>query len=120
MSTLDQTKDEEVVVQQFKTETNQEQADIIADQFESISKLYQPLIVDDIEMPSTENSAPHPLFEPFEIYEKIKSMKKKTSTVPGDIPWRIITEFSVELSYPLSHLYNTCSSVWSLATALEV
>ena len=114
MSTLDQTKDEEVVVQQFKTETNQEQADIIADQFESISKLYQPLNVDDIEMPSTENSAPHPLFEPFEIYEKIKSMKKKTSTVPGDIPWRIITEFSVELSNPLSHLYNTAvlSGVW--------
>ena len=34
-------------------------------------------------------------------------MKKKKSTVAGDIPWRIISEFSVKLSYPLSNIYNT-------------
>ena len=41
-------------------------------------------------------------------------MKKKNSTVPGDIPWRVIREFSVELAGPLSNIYNTCTlnGVW--------
>jgi hypothetical protein len=43
MSTIDQTTDEKLLIQQFKSETNQDQAEIIADQFESISKLYKPI-----------------------------------------------------------------------------
>ena len=41
-------------------------------------------------------------------------MKKKASTVFGDIPWRIISEYSVELSTPLSNIYNssTLAGVW--------
>ena len=41
-------------------------------------------------------------------------MKKKASTVLGDIPWRIILEYSVEFSTPLSHIFNSASlaGVW--------
>ena len=41
-------------------------------------------------------------------------MKKKASSVPDDVPWRIITEFSVELAAPLCNIYNTeiLSGVW--------
>ena len=41
-------------------------------------------------------------------------MKKKTSTILGDIPWRIIKEFSVELADPLSNIFNSCTleGVW--------
>ena len=41
-------------------------------------------------------------------------MKKKSSTVCGDIPWRIISEYSVELSFPLANIYNTStlSGTW--------
>ena len=48
--------------------------------------------------------------------EKIKKMKKKSSTVLGDLPWRVILEFSVELSTPLSNIYNssTLAGVWPL------
>ena len=114
MSTLDQQKDDCISVEQFKGETSQNQAEIIADQFASISNLYKPLDPDDIEIPDVEESAPHPLYEPLEIYEKIASMKKKASTVPGDVPWRIISEFAVELAFPLSNIYNTStlSGVW--------
>ena len=114
MSTINQTKDEEIIVEQIKNETSQKQAEIIADQFASISNLYQPLKTEDIDIPSDVNSEPVPLFEPMQIYEKIKSMKKKASTVPGDIPWRIISEFSVELAFPLSNIYNSASlaGVW--------
>ena len=94
--------------------SSQEQADVIADRFSEISNLYEPLNSDDVE-----DSKPLPLFEPYEIYEKIKKMKKKASTVFGDIPWKVITEFSVELSFPLSNVYNsstlagTWPSIWN-------
>jgi hypothetical protein len=41
-------------------------------------------------------------------------MKKKSSTVPGDIPWRIISEFSVGFASPLSNIYNTVTltGIW--------
>ena len=121
MSTLDQSKEDKISVQQLEGETSQSQAEIIADQFASISNLYQPLNSEDIEIPNTKDSAPHPLYEPFEIHKKIKSMKKKASTVPGDVPWRIISEFSVELSSPLSNIYNsaTLSGVWPIIWKYE-
>ena len=41
-------------------------------------------------------------------------MKKKASTVIGDIPWRVILEYAVEFSSPLSNIYNsaTLDGVW--------
>ena len=33
-------------------------------------------------------------------------MKSKTSTVIGDIPWKVIKEYSSYLSYPLENIYN--------------
>ena len=35
-------------------------------------------------------------------------MNKKAATIVGDIPIKIISEFSVELATPLAHIYNTC------------
>ena len=74
MSTIDQTKDDVVTVQQFKGETSKMQAELTADQFASISNLYQPLNSDQIEIPNTEVLAPQSLFEPYQIYLKMKSM----------------------------------------------
>ena len=41
-------------------------------------------------------------------------MKKKSSTIDGDIPWRSLSEFSVELSEPLSNVFNSAliSGLW--------
>ena len=33
-------------------------------------------------------------------------LNKKAATVTGDIPMRLIAEFSVELSFPLAHIIN--------------
>ena len=115
MSSMDQTKEDKVMVQQFVGMSSKEQSEEIADQFASISKLYEPLESDGVEIPNMdENSSPLPLFETYQIYKKIKSMKKKASSVPDDVPWRIITEFSVELAAPLCNIYNTSilSGVW--------
>ena len=60
------------------------------------------------------HSKPVPLFEPCEVFEKISKMKSKASSVIGDIPWKIVKEFSVELSTPLSNIYNsaTLAGIW--------
>ena len=91
-----------------------QQAEIIADKFAEVSNLYEPLKKEDIQIPNDVDSEPCPIFEPCQIYDKIRKMKKKTSVVTGDIPWRIISEFSVELSTPLSNIYNsaTLAGVW--------
>ena len=36
-------------------------------------------------------------------------MKKKSSTVPGDLPWKLIREFAVEVSEPLCHIFNSAT-----------
>ena len=114
MSSMDPTKEEKVLVEEIIDLPSDQQAEIIADEFAKISNLYQPLKTEDIKIPSFANSKPSPLFEPHQMYEKIRKMKKKASTVCGDIPWKIILEYSVELSDPLSNIYNSCTldGVW--------
>ena len=109
MSEVDPTKEEQVSVHKLMGISSQDQAEQIADEFASISNLYQPLKSEDLQMPSTKDSKPLPLYEPLDIYNKIKSIKKKCSTVPGDIPWRIISEFAAELANPLCNIYNSSS-----------
>ena len=114
MSSIDPTRDEKISVEEIEELSSEQQAEIIADRFAEISNMYQPLKKEDINIPSSENSKPCPLFEPFEIHDKIQKMKKKSSTVLGDVPWRIIKEFSIEISTPLSNIYNssTLAGVW--------
>ena len=114
MAAIDPAQDDKVCVQQIMDLPSDQQAERIADDFSKISNLYQPLKSEDIQIPSMINSKPYPLFEPHEVYEKIRKIKKKASTVLGDIPWKIVTEFSVELSTPLSNIYNsaTLAGIW--------
>ena len=114
MSEIDPTSEEKIQVQEIINEPSKTQAELIANKFSEISNLYQPLKSENVDIPCKDDSKMVPLFEPYEIYEKIRKMKKKASSVTGDIPWKIIREFSVELSYPLSNIYNssTLAGVW--------
>jgi hypothetical protein len=105
MSSIDPTKQDKVVVQDIMDVPSNQQAEIIADEFAKMSNLYEPLKSEDVQVPGFENSKPYPLFEPYQIHEKISKMKRKASTVIRDIPWKIISEFSVELSDPLSNMW---------------
>ena len=51
------------------------------------------------------DSAP-PIISELDCYQKLLKAKKPKSGVPGDLPPRIIKEFSVELAKPLETLYN--------------
>ena len=107
MSQLDPTKGNDVEIEELQNLSIPAQAEAIADNFDKIANLYDPLKKEDIEIPEDAQSRTLPLYEPHQIWEKIKSMKKKKSTVKGDIPWRIICEFSVELSSPFCNIFNT-------------
>ena len=49
-----------------------------------------------------------PTIYPWDILRVMKSLNKKAATVPGDLPMKILLEFSVELAEPLAHIYNSC------------
>ena len=115
MSQMDPAKDEKVYVQELMDVPSQTQAELISDNFSEISHLYHPLKSEDIQIPSLENSKPVPLFEPYLVYEKIKKIRKKESTVCGDIPWKVIAELSVKnVLSPVKHIYNssTLAGIW--------
>ena len=114
MSSTEKFRDDKVYLEEFTNVPSQIQAELIADKFAKVSQEYLPLDADDIIIPNATDSSPLPLFEPYQIHEKIRKMKKKSSNLVGDVPWRIISEFSVELSVPLSNVFNTAilDGVW--------
>ena len=106
MSSVDPTVGENIQVEELNGLSSQEQVESIADNFAEIANLYEPLDKKDITL-SLDDSKPCPIFEPLQIYNNIMKMKNKSSTVKDDLPWKIIVEFSVELSFPLSNIYNS-------------
>ena len=48
-----------------------------------------------------------PLLEEYEVFRKICKAKKRNSVVPGDIPKKLVKEFSCEFSVPLTIIFNT-------------
>ena len=107
MSNLDPTVSDTISVEELEGLSSLEQAETIADQFGKISNMYEPVNQKDIDMSKCQNLKPPPLIEPLDVYNKIRKMKKKSSTLKSDVPWKIIVEFSVELSFPLSNIYST-------------
>jgi len=73
---------------------DEEQAEMIADHYATISQLYKPLSSDDF--PEYENPTN---FQPPKVTCKtvekaIKSMNKKAAGVPGDVPMKLISALS--------------------------
>ena len=86
------------------------QAEKIADHYASISQEYKPVLAEDFpEYAKPSNIAP-PKVTRSKVEKIVKSMNKKAAGVPGDVPMRIIAEFSYEFSKPLAHLINHCFS----------
>ena len=54
-----------------------------------------------------------PTLSEFEVWDKIVKSKKPKSVVPGDVPKRIVQEFSPELSTPMHRMYTNIYSVQS-------
>ena len=78
MSSIDATKEEFTQVKDLEQMPSSEQAEYIADKFAQISNQYAPLVKENIHIPNYDDSQPAPLFEPFQIHEKIKRNDEMT------------------------------------------
>ena len=88
--------------------SDQDQAEKIADHYASISQLYEPVKNSDYpEYTVPQKDAP-PRITAAKIEKIVKSMNMKAAGVPGDIPMKLISDFSFELSRPMAHIVNTC------------
>ena len=48
-----------------------------------------------------------PVLEDYQIYKKLRKAKKPNSSVKGDLPKRIVQEFSCELAAPITIIFNS-------------
>ena len=79
---------------------------MIAEHFASVSNEYLP--VDLQELPSYLPALPAPQVEEYDVYLRLRKMKKTKSTLPIDIPDKLRKECSPNLAAPVSHIFNDC------------
>ena len=84
------------------------QAEIIADHYAGISNQFEPIQKEDFKDFMDLSKFSPITVEPEKIMKIIQHMNPKAATLDGDLPIRIIKEFSDELSIPLSHLVGSC------------
>ena len=106
MSSHAQEKNEETIVQDMIGLPDSVQVEKIADQFSSVSNEYSPIMKEDIDVESIRDTRPLPDINPYVIYLKIMGIKKKTSTVRGDVPMKLIKFCAEEMSFPLAEIYE--------------
>ena len=84
-------------------------AEVIAQHFSSISQEFPPLICsalprsvrDKLNTPGNP-----PQFTEYDVFCKIKQAKKPNGGTPSDIPKKLISEFTPELTAPMTHIIN--------------
>ena len=107
MTSYDQHKSDQIICEEISDKSDQEQAEILADKFQSISNEYQAIQREDISIPPiSEGSIPK--FSPSFVLEYLAKIKTNKASPPGDVPPRIIKEFAEYLSVPMSNILDTC------------
>ena len=88
----------------------QQSAEALADYFSRISQEFHPIDPSSFSPSLKEKLQDYteetPTLEEHQIYQKIQSAKKPNSTVSGDLPKKVVKEFSVELSTPMEIIFN--------------
>ena len=118
-------KTEPVEVEELFDLDNEAQAEKIADRFEKISNRYEALENDDVKLPNIP-PASTPNFTVKNVKSAILSLKTKTSTVPGDIPAKVLKATAGLIAVPLAHIINSSlirgeyPDVWKKETVTPV
>ena len=108
MSESENKKQSNICVDEISHHSNQTQAEMIADHYTQISNQYKPLENADIPGELYNPASLPPYVAPYKVHRAIKSMNRKSATLSDDIPMKLINLLGYELSFPLSHLINTC------------
>ena len=106
ISSYDQLKNDQPVVDDISHLSDQKQAELIADQFASIQNEYQSIQKEDISIPHFEPNQ-IPQFQPSQVWFALSRLDVNNSTVPGDVPAKLIKRFAAYLAEPLTDVLNT-------------
>ena len=108
MSGLASSKVQNILVDELIGLSDHEQAECIASHYSAISNEYEAIQPEDFPEYFNPNLSGKsvPSIEPFKVYQTIQKMNQNAATVPDDIPIKLITEFSVELAFPLAHIID--------------
>ena len=126
MSCDEKNRNENVYVESLANLPMDVKAERIADSFVKVSNEYEALKDEDVDINKATNTKPSPYITAYKIHKKIKKMKTKTSTILGDIPWKIIKSNSFYLSVPLENIYNRAithgeyPNIWKLEVVTPV
>ena len=97
---------ENIQVEEISQLSELQQAEAIADSFSSISQQYSPIKKENINIPSFLPSS-IPQFSAYQVKQFLDRTKTKKSTAPGDIPSKIVKQFSNYLSIPVADIINS-------------
>ena len=92
--------------------TPAESAERLATYFSKISQEFEPICVENFppwikeKLMAGRNDQCKPILEDWQVYEKLRASKKPSSVIPGDLPVKLIKEFTPELANPVTRIYN--------------
>ena len=110
----------------------QEAADKIASHFAAVSMEYEPLNINSLpqhvkdQLIGIHSSSTCPRISEVEIWNVLNESKGGKSCIPGDLPPKIVKEFSAELAFPLSVLFNNIIQTgewpqqWKVETGIPI
>ena len=87
-------------------------AERLADYFSKISQEFQPICTEKFppwikdKLKEGINYSEKPILEEYEVFDKLSKANKPNSTVPGDLPVKLVKEFLPELAVPITRIYN--------------
>ena len=102
----DQHKNDQPSVGEISHLSDQEQVELIADQFAKIQNEYQPLENDDVSVPPFSESDV-PKFTPAQVWFTLIKINTNKSTVSGDFPAKLIKLFAAYIAEPFTDILNT-------------
>ena len=88
-------------------------AENLADYFCSISQEFDPICVEKFsptikqKLIESKSDLTKPVLEDWYVYNQLKKAKKPKSTIPGDLPVKIVKEFTPELAEPVAKIFNS-------------
>ena len=103
---FDQDKFEKVNVEEIRNLPSNQQAELIADKFASVSQEYEALKREDIVIPPF-NESDIPIISTDQVVEALKNMDVSKSSVKGDIPSKVLKHFADQIAVPMTEVINT-------------
>ena len=99
-------KSEKVIISEIFDQTDDQQAEAIAEYLSSIPNEYNALRTDDIEIHHFSEEQVLQ-FHPSQVWLQLTIIKTNKYTVCGDLPARLIKEFAAYIAEPFTDIINT-------------